>query len=128
MISSRGLLLLSMASSGCSFLLVRRAPNVDTWPTEHVKADLAPCTRWPVVPIIDAAIGLPLVAAGTAFIFAPRADDGAEGIALATYVVAAPFIVSSIYGLVATGHCRTYLAGPPYPFERARGKSAAPDE
>jgi hypothetical protein len=113
----RCLLALSLTSAGCSFLFVDRAPPAETWPNEHVsvKAELAPCTSWPVAPIIDGVYGLTFASLSAYSATHLDADNATPFWALVGALVAIPYLVSTIYGFETTASCRTYLAGPPYP-------------
>jgi hypothetical protein len=65
----------------------------------------------PVVPLVDATVGVGLLA-GLGY---PTLKDGENGSILLGALFAFPFLLSMGYGLIATQHCRDYHRGPPYP-------------
>lgn len=108
-------LMATLAGSGCSFVLVERAPPRDRWPEDNRWGlALNRCTSSPVVPIVDGAITLGFLS-GAGYVASRPSEAGvnlyAAGLLLIPGMV---FLISSLHGLNATSTCRTYLAGPPY--------------
>ena len=108
-------LMATLAVSGCSFVLIERAPPRDRWPADNRWGlALNRCTSSPVVPLVDGAITLGLL--GGADYVASRPSEAGVSVIAASFLLIPTlvFLVSSLYGLGATSTCRTYLAGPPY--------------
>ena len=104
-----------LASGGCSFVLVERAPPRDRWPEDNRWGlALNRCTSSPVVPLVDGAITLGFFT-GAGYV-ASRPSEAGVSLYEATLLVIPGMIfrISSLYGFTATGTCHTYLAGPPY--------------
>jgi hypothetical protein len=113
----RCLLALSIASNGCSFVMVRGAPPRDDWPTEHLPGaeDHVHCTSSLVAPIVDGVFTLSFASATTYYATHLDGENGSAALMFMGASLAIPYFVSTIYGFVVTSRCREYLAGPPYP-------------
>jgi hypothetical protein len=70
-----------------------------------------------VAPIVDGVITGVLVTDAIYYGTHQGPDDAAyPTMSYLSAMMAIPFAVSVIYGLATTSRCRTYLAGPPYPY------------
>jgi hypothetical protein len=110
----------TLAFGGCSFVLVERAPTRDRWPEDNRWGlGLNRCTSSPVVPIVDGTITLGLFS-GAAYVASRPSEAGVSLYeAGLLFIPGMVFLISSLYGLIATSTCRSYLAGPPYePYAR----------
>jgi hypothetical protein len=106
-------LAIGVVLGGCSFVFVDRAPPRERWPVEsNIGLELDRCTASPWLPIVDGTLALGIGAGAVAV--ARRGGDADPTIAGLLMVPALVYLASGLYGLTATNHCRTYLAGPPY--------------
>jgi hypothetical protein len=98
------LLALAVASSGCSFRLLRPAPPRREWP-EQVTASTSeePCTVSPVPVAADLIFGSIL---GTLSYI--ERNSGSPKIAFGIGVAAVPMLISGVYGAVTVSRCRSY--------------------
>ena len=96
----------ALATSGCSFVILRPAPPRADWPspvTPH--SSQYRCTSSYGPPIVDGAIAA--TAGGVAFL--ERDRDTLHGLFVPTVLAAGvPFLASAIYGAVVVARCRDY--------------------
>jgi hypothetical protein len=95
---------LLLATSGCSFRLVRPAPPREEWPARGSgNASEVPCTASYAPPAVD----LVLASASGTVGFIER-NSGTSTAALGFMILSLPFLASSIYGAYHVTGCRRY--------------------
>ena len=94
----------TLASSGCSFRLVRPAPPRSEWPDPVLPSSSEErCTESPLPVVADATMGT--ISGGLGFI---ERNSGSPEIAIVLGVAAVPLLISAVYGAVTVSRCRSY--------------------
>ena len=94
----------ALASSGCSFRLVRPAPPRSEWPDPALAGSSEErCTDSPLPPIADATFAAIFGSLG----YIER-NSGAPEIAFGIGIAAVPMLISAVYGTVMVSRCRAY--------------------